>query len=306
MGGLVGLAQTWCLRLFLPLGLGAAAVLRPSLLSLLYGLCALVSPAVPSRGGSTKAFLLLCLGVSLVGSLSQAAFQIAVAVSYDASELRPSCQGPEAAGNLSRTGDYLFHLGLQTWSGAAQASRVLLSDLVALLVSAVAVLLCVVLRAAEDEQELSFDGLAEDLRQTTSGLGASELSWGQRLAESALKATDVGAVLLLCLMGTVTPSALNLLYFLAFLGLMGWWALYSPPVSRSPLNRVKALLILYAGVHIVLEYLYQLPAVHAALPADGQLARSPLSAFTSSPKEATSKHSHRLCMFLSLYYFTQM
>ncbi len=86
------------------------------------------------------------------------------------------------------------------------------------------------------------------------------------------QASDVMAVVLLCLVGTVWPSVLSALYFVIFLGLVLWWSIYKP-VKRRALNAVKFLLIFYSGLHLIIIYLYQLHFFQTFLDPSSLIAR---------------------------------
>lgn len=113
------------------------------------------------------------------------------------------------------------------------------------------------------------------------------MEWGR-----VCQLSDVLAMVGLCLMGTMAPSLLTVLYFLTFLALITWWALYKPIVRSAPvllptfvapgfmprngrasLNRIKALVLVYMGGHIVLLYLYQLPYFYTWLSVNSRIAR---------------------------------
>ena len=80
---------------------------------------------------------------------------------------------------------------------------------------------------------------------------------------------------LLALSGIAAPSVLSSVYFLAFLGIATWWACYQKLGKRFHVFRI--VLLAYAGLHLVAEYLYQMQFFQEYLHPDTLLARWELS-----------------------------
>ena len=70
-------------------------------------------------------------------------------------------------------------------------------------------------------------------------------------------------VLFMGLSGIAYPSVISSIYFLAFLAVATWWACYKTLGSKFAVLRV--VLILYAGAHLLLLYLYQFQFFQDAL-----------------------------------------
>uniref|UniRef100_A0A0K0DK96 Piezo_RRas_bdg domain-containing protein n=1 Tax=Angiostrongylus cantonensis TaxID=6313 RepID=A0A0K0DK96_ANGCA len=96
---------------------------------------------------------------------------------------------------------------------------------------------------------------------------------GARSFMLALKRfSNFAIIVLAAVVGCMQPSILNCVYFLAFLFVASWWALYNP-LRHGIYNRIKKILLFFAAFHILAIYIYQIPIVHEILPGESILAR---------------------------------
>ena len=77
--------------------------------------------------------------------------------------------------------------------------------------------------------------------------------------------------LFLAASGIASPSVLSAVYFLVFLSVATWWACYNRLGSKFAV--VRLVLLVYCGIHLILEYLYQFHFFQEALPPDSLIAR---------------------------------
>ncbi|KAK5973462.1 hypothetical protein GCK32_010761, partial [Trichostrongylus colubriformis] len=84
--------------------------------------------------------------------------------------------------------------------------------------------------------------------------------------------SNFAIIVLAALVGCVQPSILNCIYFLSFLFVASWWAMYKP-LRHQIYNKIKKSLLFYAAIHILTIYVYQIPVVQGALPGDSVIAR---------------------------------
>ncbi|VDO44902.1 unnamed protein product, partial [Onchocerca flexuosa] len=68
------------------------------------------------------------------------------------------------------------------------------------------------------------------------------------------------------------PCILSFIYFIAFLFIATWWALYKP-LQRHIFNTLKRLIIYYCALHFLLLYMYQIPFFQTIIPGQSLLAR---------------------------------
>lgn len=94
----------------------------------------------------------------------------------------------------------------------------------------------------------------------------------QLLVVCMARLSEALVVILLCAAAVIHPSVLSSVYFLAFLLIMTWWALYKP-LSTGAFNFVKLLLAAYSAFHLIVLYLYQTREFQAALPPESLPAR---------------------------------
>ena len=76
---------------------------------------------------------------------------------------------------------------------------------------------------------------------------------------------------LLALSGIAAPCVLSSVYFLSFLSISTWWACYQKLGKRFQFLRVG--LLVYAGLHLIVEYLYQMQFFQEYIHPDTLLAR---------------------------------
>ncbi len=82
---------------------------------------------------------------------------------------------------------------------------------------------------------------------------------------------EVLVVLFLGLSGIAYPSVISSTYLLVFLGVASWWGFYKPLGSKFAVIRI--ILIIYAGGHMILLYLYQFQFFQEAISPDNFYAK---------------------------------
>uniref|UniRef100_A0A914XG83 Piezo-type mechanosensitive ion channel component 2 n=1 Tax=Plectus sambesii TaxID=2011161 RepID=A0A914XG83_9BILA len=277
-------------RVILPAGLLCAAIIRPSLVSLVYGVLALLClllpaiTAVSGVRGSTRMYLLGALVYSGFAALLQVAYQIYAVSSQSMEQYTKNCNSTSEYW-LRQVGFIRAHN-----DHPGQSARVILPEVIALAVSVVGYVLCVVLK---HEPPSIGDAHAGDghHEETSFGRGRQRSTTDQTRSSSAAifpvlkRLSDILLVLLAAVVGGIQPSLLNSVYFIAFLVVATWWALYTP-LHRHTYNVIKRLLTGYSALHLVAIYLYQINFIQSALSPKSLPARLVgLSAITSSQCE---------------------
>ncbi|KAH7693998.1 FAM38A protein 1, partial [Aphelenchoides avenae] len=177
---------------------------------------------------------------------------------------------------------WLRQLGLIRIPGDARAESlyIVLSDLLPLLGSLTALVVCSILETdppghRELENETSFNGVHTPTsreRQRTVPRRVHHTRFTDALIPSLKRASDVCLMFFVVLVGIVQPSLLNAPYFIMFLIVLTWWALYTP-LRRLTFNRIKCLLAFYTAVHFTILFAYQIPFFQDRLPSDYFAAR---------------------------------
>ncbi|KFD49361.1 hypothetical protein M513_09724 [Trichuris suis] len=267
----------FCYAFVFPVALLIAALLRPCLLSLLYGIFLLLWPVFATgckqgTSGTTFRFVVICLLYSSLAVLSQICYHVALAVSSLEEQL-VTCHGWEPILSL---------LGLQKsqGGGAVEYVRFFLPDVFVFIVS----LCCVILARMSartssngDSPELPIHSLnnksrspgaspaREFIQRNTSLIVPDNLDFRTCLPQLVLG-------LLFCAVAVIFPCLWTVPYFLLFLLLMTLWSVYkvpSPAVART----LVVLLILYSSINLVALYLYQLWPLQTQIPPESFTAR---------------------------------
>ncbi|VDN29206.1 unnamed protein product [Cylicostephanus goldi] len=101
---------------------------------------------------------------------------------------------------------------------------------------------------------------------TVKGIGTSSL------VVALKRFSNFAIIVMSALVGCIQPSLLNSVYFLSFLFVASWWALYKP-LRHGVYNKVKKFLLFFAALHILVVYVYQIPIVQELLPGNSIIAR---------------------------------
>jgi hypothetical protein len=260
--------KTFVYRGVLPLLLIVGALLRPSLISFTYLLLAFVGPVFPPIRSSspvqvsTRLYLILCVLVTLLASLAQFIYQI-VEHSVD--------KGDKPYAEACKTDDvqyWLRQLGIIRIpsNAGADALFIILPDFLALVGSLAALVICTIYETDPPNQSLaaseSFHTAISDGRRgsVTNRRRTRHIRFSDAFVPAVKRASDIALMFFVVLVGIVQPSILNALYFVVFLVVITWWALYTP-LRRPTFNAIKCFLIVYAALHFLTLYAYQIPFV---------------------------------------------
>lgn len=145
----------------------------------------------------------------------------------------------------------------------------ILPEIVAFVASLLTVIIAAVL--AHRNEDLEVVGTVRPVRMGNDSVPGRK-GRSRSLLVALKRFSNVAIIVLSALVGCVQPSILNCIYFLAFLFVATWWALYKP-LRHTAYNKVKKFLLFYAAVHILLIYAYQIPVVQKYLPGDSLIAR---------------------------------
>ncbi|VDM49980.1 unnamed protein product [Toxocara canis] len=254
------------------------ALIRPSLISVVYVLFALLGPLLPpikdSYGvpASTKVYIILVLLVSLLTASAQFAYQIYESVT------RPDIDDYTDTCNTSSFDFWMRQTGFIRVkpNGGFDTVRVVTPEVLALLSSILTTIVCLALsHYASPASNVATPGAhVQPVRSIGSPLATPSKSakFASALILALKRLGDVAIILFVGFVGVIQPSLLNAVYFLAFLFVATWWASYTP-LHRRVYNAIKRMLIFYTAVHFLGIYIYQIPFVQHALPAGSFPAR---------------------------------
>ncbi|CDW56763.1 hypothetical protein TTRE_0000504501 [Trichuris trichiura] len=268
----------FCYAFVFPVALLIASLLRPCLLSLLYGIFLLLWPVFATgckqgTSGATFRFVVICLLYSSLAVLSQICYHVALAVSSLEEQL-VTCHGWELILSL---------LGLQKslGGGAVEYVRFFLPDIAVFLVSLCSVILAKMsahTSSNADSPELPIHSLNNKSRSPGAS-SARELILQRNTSLIVPDSLDFRTCLpqlvlglLFCAVAVIFPCLWTVPYFLLFLLLMTLWSVYkvpSPPVART----LVVLLLLYSSINLVALYLYQLWPLQTQIPPESFTAR---------------------------------
>lgn len=89
---------------------------------------------------------------------------------------------------------------------------------------------------------------------------------------SIARLAEIFPVILLALISIVWPCILSSIYFLTFLIVTTWWAIYLP-VKRRMFNLLKLGLLFYCAFHMIILYLYQVQVFQHTLRPNSLMAK---------------------------------
>uniref|UniRef100_A0A9J2P616 Piezo domain-containing protein n=1 Tax=Ascaris lumbricoides TaxID=6252 RepID=A0A9J2P616_ASCLU len=255
-----------------------AALIRPSLVSVVYVILALLGPLFPSIKAScavpssTKAHVILVLLVSLLAAISQFTYQIYESITG------PDIDDYTAACNSSDFDFWMRQIGLIRVKPDAglDAVRVVAPEVLALLSSALTAVICLAFahHPPSSANTAPHSVYVQPVRPMPSPLAtpSKSVKFVAACVVALKRLGDVAIILFVGLVGVIQPSILNAVYFLAFLFVATWWASYTP-LHRRVYNAIKRLLIFYTALHFLAVYIYQIPFVQYALPSGSFPAR---------------------------------
>uniref|UniRef100_A0A914YA38 Piezo-type mechanosensitive ion channel component 2 n=1 Tax=Panagrolaimus superbus TaxID=310955 RepID=A0A914YA38_9BILA len=264
-------------RIISPACLIFAALIRPSLLSLVYALLALLNPLFPRIRASyplstpTKVYLTLIVLAALGTSVCQLVYQIAehVIAPEDSTYIQECKTGTDGWRY------WLRQLGFtRVPSHEPLGFRFMLPEIVSLISSLATLVICLTKHESSDLNETvqtsqSHTSGSHHFTRSRSHHGFSTIT---ALKPSLQRLSDILLTFYTLFMGIIQPSILNAFYFLMFLFLLTWYALYTP-ITRRLFNNVKLILIFYAGLHLLLLYTYQIQASKDFLHPEHIIAR---------------------------------
>uniref|UniRef100_A0A914C7C0 Piezo-type mechanosensitive ion channel component n=1 Tax=Acrobeloides nanus TaxID=290746 RepID=A0A914C7C0_9BILA len=250
--------------IILPTCLFTAALIRPSFLSLIYVLLGLLAPCLPRIQSSfpvsatIKTYLLLCVSLSLVAAVAQLIYQII-----------------EHAGNKESAYDcenslnfWLRQIGFSRFPTTVglRAITVILPEIIALFGSVVTFIVCMAIPSPEVVETVLQNEIIQEVQHTSTSrmnsrdreIAMKKFELSNVIKPGLKRLSDILLMLFVVITGIVQPSLLNAVYFLVFLLVITWWALYTP-LKRDTFNLIKKLLILYSAAHFIILYLYQIP-----------------------------------------------
>jgi len=214
--------------------------------------------------GSTRAYLLGSLVVSVASCVAQLSFQIYAAIA----------NGRESIDRCSETFEILRQFGLEPVTGGVDTlnlARLVLPEILALVGSSAVFLVCVRLQTATSDSlpSAQFGAVNEAAEQQSPGVKRANedgrekpdtsghlLSAVDKISLFASRLADVLTALLLALAAEVFPSLPSAVYFLSFLALLTVWASHRP-IHTTTLDRFRAFLMAICSLHLFMLYLYQ-------------------------------------------------
>ncbi|EYC09700.1 hypothetical protein Y032_0059g3004 [Ancylostoma ceylanicum] len=257
-------------RGILPLSLLFAAFLRPCFMSIGYVIFALLSPVLPSihaalpLPGSIRVYSWMCLLYCFLTTVAMSAYQI-----YEAVEGRTEKEYIKHCNDSDLR--WMRYSGLIRFHGGSgfESTKSILPEIVAFFASLTTTIVVAVM--SHRREELDVVGPVRPVRMENNGTPTK--GFGTRSIMVALKRfSNFAIIVLAAVVGCVQPSLLNSIYFLSFLFVASWWALYKP-LRHGVYNRIKKFLLFFAALHILAIYVYQIPIVQQTLPGDSIIAR---------------------------------
>ncbi|CAJ0959030.1 unnamed protein product, partial [Mesorhabditis belari] len=266
------LLKTITYRGLLPAALIAAAFIRPSFISVIYLVLALIGPVLPStsRGAplnvTVKFYVYIVFLVTILTTIAQCAFQIyestrTIKTTSDCSD--DLYRWLRQAGFLR----YVADTGFDSW-------RSFLPEVFSLICSFCTLIIVQCLNhQVFIEHPAGVHTVRTNSNNTQNATQRSNVEVLSRALLIALKRLSNAALFIfVALAGCIQPSILNSFYFLIFLFMATWWSTYKP-LRHSIYNKMKITLLFYSGLHLILIYLYQIPEISKLLPPDQTAAR---------------------------------
>ncbi|MFH4982599.1 hypothetical protein AB6A40_009308 [Gnathostoma spinigerum] len=264
--------QTVAYRFALPIAFLLGAVLRPSFISAVYLLFALILPVLPALSPyyptafSTKVYLTSSMIISLLAAFGQATYQIyEISTSPDVDDYTRSCQSSWSIYWLRQLGFIRVKMDAKL-----DAVRVVLPEILTSFTSAVAFILCVILSSCGSGPSSSVS--VHPGESVSSLVHRRSATTNSTFLFSSKRFSDVIVVLSLCFLGIVEACLLNAVYFIFFLFIITWWAAYIP-LRRTAFSAIKAAIATYCLFHCFIIYLYQIQYFNEIIPDGSVVAR---------------------------------
>ncbi|VDK58230.1 unnamed protein product [Anisakis simplex] len=265
-------------------------VIRPSLISLVYVLLALIGPLLapinkhyPSVSIPIKVYLILTTIVSIGFTIAQCVYQCYEVINT------PNIEDYTRDCANSTLHFWMRQIGFVRVKGGVglDTIRVIAPEILSSLSSLITAIICLILSHQNDNLQYQHIGnmdssganisqvhpvtgspraTVQQQQQEQSGVSKS-LKFVNALVVALKRLGDVAIILFIGLVGIIQPSILNSMYFISFLFVVTWWSSYTP-FHRRCNNSIKRVLILYSAVHFILIYIYQIPFIQHAIPSD--------------------------------------
>ncbi|CAA92444.3 Piezo-type mechanosensitive ion channel component 1 [Caenorhabditis elegans] len=268
------LLKSCVVKLLLPAALLAAAIIRPSFLSIGYVLLALVSAVLPPIRKS------LALP-KLVGTFVIITFLFCLAVALGVGSYQISEQVVHKNDRTyicNRSDTTLFRsIGLVRFhpTGTFESTRAFLPEIIATSAALLTIIIVMFLSHRDEQLDVVGDVVtvrSESGREQRRQRKLAAIMWSA-IGNSLRRLTNFVLFLFTAYVGIVKPSLSNSIYFLAFLFISTWWSTYTP-LRHGVYNQIKKFLIFYSALHFLVLYTYQIPIVHHSwLPTGSFLPR---------------------------------
>ncbi|KAJ1372806.1 hypothetical protein KIN20_035076 [Parelaphostrongylus tenuis] len=259
-------------RGILPLSLLFAAFIRPCFISVIYVCFALLSPVLPTIHPalplpvSIRLHSVACAFYCLLTTTGMIIYQIFEAVTVPSEEEYIARCNDTSVKWLRYAGFVRFHP-----MAGLRSALTILPEIIAFVASLTSFVVVVVF--SHRSQEVDVVGTVRPVRMDNNGPTNENVWIGARSFTIALKRfSNFAIIVLAAVAGCVQPSILNFVYFLVFLFVASWWALYNP-LRHGIYNRIKKILLFFAAFHILAIYVYQIPIIQEILPGKSILAR---------------------------------
>ncbi|KAI6176379.1 Piezo-type mechanosensitive ion channel component [Aphelenchoides bicaudatus] len=273
------LLKTIFYRVLLPISLLVAGLLRPSFISLLYVFLALLAsifPPIPKSArlaGSTKTYLIVTFLATLLAILAQLIYQITDHfVDKDERTYKANCDHFQIEYWLIQFG--LIRLPIMANDVEWNFVRIIAPEIIATSASLLTLIVCST-NGVPESSSSSTHNLTENEQVpevVVSNSSQPESNFCSSFTEAAKRVSDLLTVFFIIFVGIINASVLNLMYFICGMSVLTWWSLYSP-LKRHSFNQIKLSLIVYAGLHFLLLFLYQIPVTQYYLDSDSFVAR---------------------------------
>ncbi|XP_023706983.1 piezo-type mechanosensitive ion channel component isoform X4 [Cryptotermes secundus] len=255
------------MRIVLPLSLSLSVLFRQTGLSFIYLLLLLLLPMVripthKTMAGSTGQYLRAVMVLSFLASITQLSFQIVLfSMPPYGNFLKES--------NTTET--ILRHVGLIRLNGirVEDGFRYIAPEVLMLITSIAVYVSCTKLSA-----EVTHSRASSASAPSTAAIlppVSNAVAYHNRRKAFFITVGKCLALASLCLAGILRPSALNGVYFLAFLGGMTWWSCYKE--LHRPFGVVLHCIQVVAALHIMALFVVQLQWVQDFLTSDCNYCR---------------------------------
>ncbi|XP_063241990.1 piezo-type mechanosensitive ion channel component-like isoform X9 [Bacillus rossius redtenbacheri] len=255
------LSSLFLVRLVLPLSLGACAVIRQNLFSLIYLLLFFMLPFIKvptlkNMAGTSGRYLLAVMIISVLTTVAQLSFHIVLLSMPPYGYFLNNC------GLLEKI---LRHVGLVKLSSVKVLTLIRLTapEVVMLLTSVTVYTICSKIVRERRPSQVS------DVSTPSTIAILPHMSASYNRNRHLNFITSVGKYLSLaslCVASAMRPSIPGSVYFVVFLGAMTWWACYKS-LGRAFAMVLRAVVALVA-LHVLALFAIQLQCVQDYLPAE--------------------------------------